>query len=579
MPKILITPALPYVNNIPHLGNIIGSVLIGDILARKYRKDPNNQVLFVCGKDEYGTQTMVKAMEENLSCYEICNKYGELHDKVYQWFNIKFDYFGRTSTSNPKEDLNWTHTKITQDIFSKIHNNGYLSLKSSQQLFCEELNMFMADRFITGTCYICGYDKASGDQCDGCCNLMDVTKIIKPICKIKDKTYNCFLKETTHFYLELPKLKEKLEEWFQQQSNNWSKNVPGVTNSWLSNLKERCITRDISWGTPLPESHDNDNDNAMKNKKFYNWFDASIGYISCVANYLQAQNSDMTVNDWFNSNDPITTIHAFSKDNIFFHTIMFPATLLATQENYNITSPNSTYKIASCEYLNYLTDAGKVEKFSKSRGIGLFGDQVIKISEKLGITSDYWRYYLVKIRPETSDSVFNLAEFVDICNTDLCCKYGNLINRIRKFDEILSNKINTHSYILPDNNICFSEILKLECEYNNNMESLQLRAAQANVMSMVNCANQYISSKEPWKINLNHSSKNVLEFSEILRNIIWMLIIINECFEPFIPNKANLISSIYDIKNNIVTLSFDKLIGLPFNKLVLANIKKEIALL
>lgn len=568
--KILITPALPYVNNIPHLGNIIGSVLVGDILARKYRQETDKEVLFVCGKDEYGTQTMIKALEEDKSCYEICTEYGKIHDEVYKWFDISFDYFGRTSTNNPKTDKEWLHTEITQEIFKRLKENDYLSIRDSMQLYCNELDMFVADRFVSGICYVCGYDKASGDQCDKCTSLLDLTKIINPECKIKDKKYSCVLKSTTHYYLDLPKLNKELDTWFNSQSKNWSKNVPPVTQHWLSDLKERCITRDISWGTPLPSS-----ESLLLDKNFYCWFDAPIGYMSCVANYFKEQGlNPLMYKEWFCSEEPMTTIHAFSKDNIVFHTIMFPATLMATKDDYSII--NSTYKIASCEYLNYLTEEGVIEKFSKSRKIGIFGDQVIKVSNKLGIVPDYWRYYLVKIRPETSDSVFNLKEFVDVCNTDLCCKYGNLINRTKKLFEELVKIIGNYSFEMYENNFVIEEIIKLEDKYNDNINEMKLRAAQTNCMEMVHFANQYISNKTPWKLNLQNSSE-LEKFLIIMSNIAWMFIIINECFYPFIPGKANLFRKTYEIKGHRIHLNFTNLNGLPFSKLVLNDIKRELS--
>lgn len=567
--KILITPALPYVNNTPHLGNIIGSVLIGDILARKYRMEPENEVLFVGGTDEYGTQTMMKALEEDKSCYDICTEYGKIHATVYKWFSIEFDYFGRTSTNNPKEDKDWLHTKITQEIFTKLNNNGFIYSENSRQLYCSALDMFVSDRFVSGTCYVCGYNSANGDQCDKCCTLIDANRLINPVCRVKGKEYDCSMRETLHYYLNLTKLKPEIETLYTLNNKNWSKNVRPVTQSWLNILKDRCITRDIHWGTPVPN---------VENKSCFCWFDAPIGYISCVANYFQEKEGNPEkYREWFCSDDSVTTIHAFSKDNIVFHTIMFQGTLIGTCDKYNLTSTNSEYKIASCEYLNFMTPSGP-EKFSKSRKVGIFGDHVIAVSEKLKITSDYWRYYLVKIRPETSDSVFDLNEFVKVCNTDLCCKYGNLINRLRKFYEMLAAVSTNSDDLIFDCSECINlDILQIEKKYHEYFDQLQLRQAQACCMQMVDYANQYVSEATPWKIDLS-IEENKIKYQNIVGKIAWILIITNECFRPFIPNKANLIGSLYEISNGLIILEFEALKDIvAFDKLNVDTLRKELA--
>lgn len=505
----------------------------------------------------------MKALEEEISCYDLCTKYGKLHEDIYKWFLISFDYFGRTSTKDPIKDTDWLHTQISQDIFNKLQAGGYLYRENSRQLYCKDLNMFVSDRFITGTCYVCGFDKANGDQCDKCCTLIDTNQLIKPVCKIKGKEYECGFQETSHYYLNLVKLKPELESWFNDKHVDWSKNVPGVTKSWLENLKNRCITRDISWGTPLPNE---------EKKNLYNWFDAPIGYISCVANHFKEKYGEPEkYKEWFcNNNDNITTIHAFSKDNIVFHTTMFPATLIGAGMTHNIVVSGSKYKIASCEYLNYMTDTGP-EKFSKSRKIGIFGDDAIRISNNNGISPDYWRYYLIKIRPETSDSVFDIKEFVNVCNTDLCCKYGNLVNRLKKLYEILVNTLNSQ-FTFDVSKSTMNEILKIEAKYHTCFETLQLRQALSCCMKMVDFANQYISEKTPWKLKLTEEDE-LLSYQEIVGCVAWMIIVINESFRPFIPGKSEMISQTYRIDKDKISLNFTSMTTIPFAKLSLDMFK------
>ncbi|PQM40056.1 putative methionine--tRNA ligase [Prunus yedoensis var. nudiflora] len=340
--NILITSALPYVNNVPHLGNIIGCVLSADVFARYCRLRGYNTV-YICGTDEYGTATETKAIEEKCSPQEICDKYHAIHREVYQWFNISFEKFGRTST--PQQ------TEVCQAIFKKLLENDWLSENTMQQLYCDTCKRFLADRLVEGTCPTqgCDYASARGDQCENCGKLLNPTELKDPKCKVCKATPR--IRDTNHMFLELPLLRDKLEEYINKTSvaGSWSQNAIQATNAWLKEgLKQRCITRDLKWGVPVP--HDN-----FKDKVFYVWFDAPI-------------------------------------DNVPFHTVMFPSTLLGTGENWTLMKT-----ISVTEYLNY--EAGK---FSKSKGIGVFGND----AKDTNIPVEVWRYYLLTNRPEVSDTLF-----------------------------------------------------------------------------------------------------------------------------------------------------------------------------
>jgi methionyl-tRNA synthetase len=242
--NVLITSALPYVNNVPHLGNIVGSVLSADVFARFSRARGYN-TLYVCGTDEYGTATETKAIEEKVSPKELCDKYYALHSEVYKWFNISFDHFGRTPTQQ--------QTDIAQDIFTKLHKNGYLEEQTTTQPYCETHKSFLADRFVEGTCPLCAYEDARGDQCDKCGHLLDPLELKNPRCKLDGATP--VPRETKHVYLCLDKLQPLEEEWFKKASKegNWSSNGVQITSSWLKEgLRPRGITRDLKWGTAVP---------------------------------------------------------------------------------------------------------------------------------------------------------------------------------------------------------------------------------------------------------------------------------------------------------------------------------------
>lgn len=236
------TSALPYVNNIPHLGNIIGCVLSADVFAR-YSRLRGYNTLYICGTDEYGTATETKAIEEKLSCKQLCDKYFKLHKKSYEWFGIDFDHFGRTTT--PQQ------TVIAQDIFKKLEKNGHVLQKDVTQLFCEKHQSFLADRFVEGCCPLCGYEDARGDQCDKCGKLLNATELVNPRCKLDGASP--VLRESTHLFLDLAGAQKKLEVWFEKVSSEgaWSSNSIQITSSWLKEgLKARSITRDLKWGTP-----------------------------------------------------------------------------------------------------------------------------------------------------------------------------------------------------------------------------------------------------------------------------------------------------------------------------------------
>lgn len=408
--NILITSALPYVNNVPHLGNIIGSVLSADVFSR-YSKARGNPTLFVCGTDEYGTATETKAIEEGVTPQELCDKYYKLHKEVYDWFEIAFDHFGRTPTQE--------QTDIAQDIFTKLHQNGFLKEETTTQPYCEKHKGFLADRFVEGECPFCGYGDARGDQCDKCGHLLDPFDLINPKCKLDGTTP--VAKKTKHTFILLDKLQPAVEKWSKEshEKGHWSENGINITNAWLKEgLKPRGITRDLKWGTavPLPGYED---------KVMYVWFDACIGYVSITATYTKQWEK------WWRNPEQVKLYQFMGKDNVPFHTVVFPCSQLGTKEKWTMLN-----HISTTEYLNY--ERGK---FSKSRGIGVFGSS----AKETGISADVWRYFLLLRRPETSDTEFEWDGFIAANNNELVANFGNFVNRILKF----VNSEKTYDSVIP----------------------------------------------------------------------------------------------------------------------------------
>jgi methionyl-tRNA synthetase len=467
--NILITSALPYVNNVPHLGNIIGAVLSADVYARYCRQRGYN-TLYICGTDEYGTATETKALEEGVTPQEICSKYYEIHRSVYEWFDISFDYFGRTSTD--------FQTQIAQDIFLKLHQNDLLIKETIEQLYDPVINRFLADRFISGTCPNCGYNDARGDQCDQCGKLLNPTELIdyrSALSKAKP-----ILKETTHLFLDLPKLQEKVKDWFEKsaQEGEWSEVAKTITLGWLNSkegLKPRCITRDLSWGTPVPLDE-------FKEKVFYVWFDAPIGYISITANLLPTD-----WEKWWKDPENVKYFEFMGKDNVPFHSIIFPASLIGSGDNW--TTVNS---LSSTEYLNY-----EDGKFSKSRNIGVFGNH----AQETGIPSEVWRYYLLLNRPESADTVFSWEDFVAKNNNELLANLGNFVNRVLKFiSEKLDRIVPQRSELNEQDNNAIKEIETKVTEYIAALEKVKLKEGLKTVMEISRVGNQYMQENKPWDL-------------------------------------------------------------------------------
>jgi len=460
--NIMINSALPYVNNVPHLGNIIGCVLSADVYSRFCRLRNYNS-LFICGTDEYGTATETKALAEGLTPQQICDKYNKIHSEIYQWFQIDFDYFGRTTTDK--------QTQIAQDIFWKIQKNGHFIEDDVEQLQCTKCNKFLADRFVEGICPVCKYPDARGDQCDGCGKLINAVELIDPKCKVCSNSP--IIKTSRHIFLDLPAIEPQLRDWLKiMDAENWTNNAKNITRGWLADgLKPRCVTRDLKWGTPVPLQ-------GFTDKVFYVWFDAPIGYISITANYTGEWEK------WWKNPDNVRYVQFMAKDNVPFHSVVFPSSLIACKDGYTmVTELNAT------EYLNYEDD-----KFSKSRGVGVFGDH----AESTGIPSDIFRFYLLFVRPEKSDSSFQWGDLATVNNSELLNNLGNFINRGLMF---LKNAFN---YTMPELELKEEEY-KLIATVNNNLkmytellEKNKIRDALAKILNISRAGNVYIQNNQPW---------------------------------------------------------------------------------
>ncbi|OVA01635.1 tRNA-binding domain [Macleaya cordata] len=504
--NIMITSALPYVNNVPHLGNIIGCVLSADVFARYCRLRGYNAI-YMCGTDEYGTATETKAMEEKCSPKEICDKYHAIHKEVYKWFDISFDEFGRTSS--PQQ------TEVCQAIFKKLMANNWLSENTMQQLYCDTCKRFLADRLVEGTCPRpgCNYESARGDQCEKCGNLLNPTELQDPRCKVCQTTPR--IRDTDHLFLELPLLKDKLEEYINNMSvaGSWSQNAIQATNAWLKEgLKQRCITRDLKWGVPVPHEK-------YKDKVFYVWFDAPIGYVSITSCYT----SDWE--KWWKNPENVELYQFMGKDNVPFHTVMFPSTLLGTGENWTLMKT-----ISVTEYLNY--EAGK---FSKSKGIGVFGND----AKDTKIPSEVWRYYLLTNRPEVSDTLFTWKDLQAKLNGELLSNLGNFINRVLSFiakpsglgyGSVIPDAPNAGSH--PLTKTLAEKVGKYVEQYVEAMEKVKLKQGLKTAMSISSEGNAYLQDSQFWKLY----KEDPASCSIVMKTSVGLVYLLASLLEPFMPS-------------------------------------------
>lgn len=502
--NILITSALPYVNNVPHLGNIIGCVLSADIFAR-YCRICDYNTLFICGTDEYGTATETKALEEGVTPKEICDKYFEIHNAVYRWFDIGFDYFGRTSTNE--------QTEIAQKMFLKLRDNGFVSEQSVDQLFCEKCDRFLADRFVEGTCPHpgCLYDGARGDQCDKCGKLVNAVELIQPKCKVCG--FKPCIRPSVQLFIELGQLEPSLRSWARVAEGGWSAPARAVARAWLRDaLRARAVTRDLKWGVPVPLEQ-------YAHKVFYVWFDAPIGYMSIT----QAATKDYE--KWWKQNkDYDVKLYQFmAKDNVPFHVVMFPATVIGVNEGHVLVD-----HVFATEYLNY-----EEGKFSKSRGVGVFGTD----AQETGIPSDVWRFYLASVRPESSDSSFSWSELGTRNNSELLNNLGNFCHRS------LSFCANTFKGVVPEVNMTRDDyelvalVNREVVAYAQQMEKGRLRDALRHVLSVSRLGNQHMQSTQPWVL-LKAGDMDRIKGATAIGLCCQIVALLCALLAPYMPNTA-----------------------------------------
>jgi methionyl-tRNA synthetase len=505
--KYLITSALPYVNAVPHLGNLIGSTLSADVYARFCRM-MGRETLYVCGSDEHGTATETKAKELGVSPKALCDEFYAKHKSIYEWFGISFDIFGRTSAQEQ-------HAIVTE-LFNKVLEHGFIEEKTIVQPYSEKSQSFLADRFVVGTCPHCDYEDARGDQCDKCGKLLDPQELINPKSAV-DGTTPIF-KETDHLFLRLDKLQGMLEPWFEKHAKQWSSNAIAITKNWLKEgLQPRAITRDLDWGVSVPESAF---EGRYKDKVFYVWFDAPIGYMSITAQATKDWKQ------WWQPQDTkdVELYQFMGKDNVPFHSIIFPATLMAAQDTPG--QYTTVHHLSATEYLNY--EGGK---FSKSRGVGVFGDN----AQESGIPADVFRYVLLYNRPEGGDTQFTWKGLQERLNNELVANLGNFVNRTLSFTQrFFDGKLTTAHTTDVAAQKFITEYKNMIGEYIAFLDAVKLRDALIQLMKISSLANTYFQASEPWKTRNNNPEQAQADLT-LLVNVAADLAFL---MQPYMPHVA-----------------------------------------
>ncbi|MBP5705812.1 MAG: methionine--tRNA ligase, partial [Spirochaetales bacterium] len=441
-------------------------VLSADVFAR-YCRMAGYETLYVCGNDEYGTTTETRALQEHVTPKQLCDKYHAIHKEIYDWFNIQFDAFGRTST--PEQ------TKIVQEIFRDLYNNGYITEGTVTQPFCEKCNMPLADRYVDGTCPHCGYEQAKGDQCDKCGKLLEPAELKNPRCTVCGS--KPVFRQSRHLFLDLQKTAPQLTKWIDEtaEKNGWSNNAVSVAKGWIEQgLQKRCITRDLKWGVPVPLA-------GYEDKVFYVWFDAPIGYISIT------DAAGFDINKWWHDPDHTDLYQFIGKDNIPFHTVIFPSSLIGTGKPWTLLKT-----ISSTEYLNY-----EDKKFSMSRGTGVFGDQ----ARDTGIDADLFRYYLIRNRPEKSDTQFFWNDFMEKANGEIIANFANLVNRVYQFiNRFFDGVIPDFDNASPNSIFSIIDMQKEKQNIIADFEAVELKKALLDVLAICSTGNKFFQDNAPWAV-------------------------------------------------------------------------------
>lgn len=516
--KILVTSALPYANGNIHLGHLSGAYLPADIYVR-YKRLKGDDIIYICGSDEHGVPITITADKEKVKPKVIIDRFHESNKKAFEKFGMSFDIYSRTSIP--------VHHETSQTFFKTYYDNGLLVEKKSMQFYDEKAKMFLPDRYVEGTCPRCGYEEARSDECEKCGSLYDPSELKNPKSKITGETP--VLKETSHWYFPLGKFQERLENYVKEMDDKfgWKENVLQYCRGWFKDgLKDRAYTRDLDWGVKVPVE-------GAEGKVLYVWFEAVLGYISATKEISEKRGEpDLWKKYWQDVN---TKYVAFiGKDNIVFHTIIFPAMLMAWND-FNPDQYVLPQNVPANEFLNF---EGK--KFSKSRGWGIDVDEFLEL-----FPPDPLRYTLAANLPENKDTDFYWKEFQGRNNGELADIFGNFVNRtftfaFKHFDGIVPAADKLEAI----DNEMLNTLENAPAKIGELIERYKIKDAVFEMMNLARAGNKYFNDSEPWKTVKADKAKCATTINICLRTIFTLA----EVFEPVVPFSANKILKMLNIK-------------------------------
>lgn len=467
MTRQLITSALPYINGVKHLGNLVGSMLPADVYAR-FLRARGEEVLFVCATDEHGTPAELAAAEAGLEVAEYCRRQHEVQARLAEEFGLSFDVFGRSSSRQNSEQ--------TQYFAQRLDEEGFLEARSMRQMFSPADNRFLPDRYIVGSCPHCGYERARGDQCEDCGHLLDPTDLIDARSAISG-SHDLEVKDSRHLFLLQSKLAGRLRDWLNE-GDDWPALARSIGLKWLDEgLQDRSITRDLSWGVPVERP-------GFEGKVYYVWFDAPIAYISATREWADARGAPDSWRDWWCASEDVRYVQFMAKDNVPFHTVGFPCTIIGSGDNWKLVDLLKAF--------NWLTYYGG--KFSTSQGVGVFMDQALEL-----LPADYWRYYLMSNAPETDDTSFSWETFAVAVNKDLADTFGNFVNRSLTFAQRhFGAEVPAGGEPGPAEVELQRDLERLVGLYDERMRAIEFRKACAELRALWSRGNAYFDHKKPW---------------------------------------------------------------------------------
>jgi methionyl-tRNA synthetase len=513
MSRILITSALPYINGIKHLGNLAGSMLPADVFAR-FQRAQGRETLFICATDEHGTPAELAAAAAGQDVADYCAEQHQLQKDIALRFGLSFDWFGRSSSPQNRD--------LTQHLASVLEAQGLIEERVDQMIYSLADKRFLPDRYVEGTCPKCSFEKARGDQCDGCGALLDPTDLINPYSTISGSR-DIEVRDTRHLYLLQSKMQERLRTWIDGRKD-WPQLAKSIANKHLDEgLIDRGITRDLVWGVPV--AHDGVARPGFESKVFYVWFDAPIEYIAATQEWADATGGDWK--GWWRTDagaDDVRYVEFMGKDNVAFHTVSFPATLLGSGEPWKLVD-----QLKAFNWLNWYGG-----KFSTSNRRGVFMDAALDL-----LPPDLWRWYLIANAPEGSDTAFTWEQFQSAVNRDLADVLGNFVNRILKFNETKLDGT------VPDGGepgeleiALLASVQEKIASLTENLEALEYRKAAQDLRALWVAGNEYLQVAAPWTAIKTDRDRAAV----VVRTAINLVTLYARLSSPFIPFSAAIIA-------------------------------------